>query len=129
MILGNSIRNLNPQQKYLIYKSYVLPIALYKFQLWYYNKAPLSYPLKTLEKLQKRAALWIVRAFKTSLSFGIETIASLIVRHGSHQGGSLQNGLGDEQTCGTTLASAYVLCHLSAMWSQLQMKERKSKWK
>ena len=27
-----------------------------------------------------------------------------------------------------TLASAYVLCHLSAIWSQLQMKERKSEW-
>jgi len=54
---------------------------------------------------------------------------SLIVRHGSHQGGSLQNGLRDEQTCGTTLASAYVLRCLSAAWSQLQMKERKSEWK
>ena len=51
------------------------------------------------------------------------------VRHSSHQGGSPQNGLGDERTCGTTLALAYVLCHLSAMWSQLQMKERKSEWK
>ena len=36
------------------------------------------------------------------------------VRHGSHQGGSPQNGLGDEQTCGTILASAYVLRRLSA---------------
>ena len=45
------------------------------------------------------------------------------VRHGSHQGGSPQNGLGDERTCGTTLASAYVLRCLSATWSQLQMKE------
>jgi len=52
-----------------------------------------------------------------------------VVKHGSHQGGSLQNGLGDEWTCGTTLASAYVLRHLSAAWSQLQMKEGKSKWK
>ena len=46
------------------------------------------------------------------------------VRRGSHQGGSLQNGLRDEQTCGTTLASAYVLRRLSATWSQLQVKER-----
>jgi len=38
------------------------------------------------------------------------------VRHGSHQGGSPWNGLGGEQTCGMTLASAYVLCHLSAAW-------------
>ena len=51
------------------------------------------------------------------------------VRRGSHRGGSPQNGLGDERTCGTTLASAYVLRRLSAAWSQLQMKKRKSKWK
>ena len=42
-----------------------------------------------------------------------------VVRCSSHQGGSPQNGLGDEWTCGTTLASAYVLCRLSAAWSQL----------
>ena len=52
-----------------------------------------------------------------------------LVRHGSHQGGSPQNGLRDERTCGTTLASAYVLRCLSAAWSQLQMKEGKSEWK
>ena len=46
------------------------------------------------------------------------------VRHGSHWNGSLRNGLGDEQTCGTTLASAYVLCYLSAAWSQLQIMRR-----
>jgi len=45
----------------------------------------------------------------------------LCVRHGSHWSGSLQNRLGEEQTCGTTLASAYVLHCLSAAWSQLQM--------
>ena len=53
---------------------------------------------------------------------------SLIVRCGSHWGRSLQNRLGDEWTCGTTLASAYVLRRLSAAWLQLQIKERKSKW-
>jgi len=57
------------------------------------------------------------------------SILSFVVRRSSHQGGSLQNGLGDEQTCETTLASAYVLCCLFAVWSQLQMKERKAKWK
>ena len=46
------------------------------------------------------------------------------VRCGLHWGGSLQNILGDEWTCGTTLASAYVLHRLSAVWLQLQMKER-----
>ena len=53
---------------------------------------------------------------------------SLSVRRGSHRGGSPQDVLGDEQTCGTTLASAYVLRRLSAAWSQLQMKERESEW-
>ena len=48
------------------------------------------------------------------------------VRRGSHWGGSPQNVLRDERTCGTTLASAYVLRCLSAAWSQLQMKERES---
>ena len=51
------------------------------------------------------------------------------VRHGSHWGRSLQNGLGDKQTCRMTLASAYVLRCLSAAWSQLQINERKSEWK
>ena len=51
------------------------------------------------------------------------------VRRGSHWGGSLQDGLGNGRTCGTTLASAYVLRCLSAAWLQLQMKERKSEWK
>ena len=51
-----------------------------------------------------------------------------IVKCSSHWDGSPQNGLGDEWTCGTTLASAYVLHCLSATWSQLQVKERKSKW-
>ena len=51
------------------------------------------------------------------------------VRHGSHQGGSPQDGLRDERTCGMTLASAYVLCRLSAVWSQLQIMGRSSRWK
>ena len=43
------------------------------------------------------------------------------VRYSSHWGRSPQDGLRDEQTCGTILASAYVLYCLSATWSQLQM--------
>jgi len=39
-----------------------------------------------------------------------------------------KDGLRDERTCGTTLASAYVLHRLSAAWLQLQMKGRKSEW-
>jgi len=37
-----------------------------------------------------------------------------------HTGGeSLQEGLGDVQTCRMTLALAYVLRYLSSMWLQL----------
>jgi len=53
---------------------------------------------------------------------------TVLVRRGSHWGRSLQDGLRDEQTCGTTLASAYVLCHLSATWLQLQMMGRSPRW-
>ena len=77
-ILGNSTRGLNPQQKRLLYRSCALPIALYSFQLWFYSKAPLSYPLNSLGKLQRRAAIWILGAFKTSPAYGIEAIAGLI---------------------------------------------------
>ena len=72
------MRGLNSQQKWLLYRSCALLITLYGFQMWFYNKAPLSYPLKTLGKLQRRATLWILGAFKISLSLGIEAIARLI---------------------------------------------------
>ena len=49
--------------------------------MWYYNKAPLSYPLKVLRNMQRRAALWILGAFCTSLLSGIEAIAGLIPIH------------------------------------------------
>jgi len=77
-ILGNSTRGLNPCQKCLLYRYCAMPITLYSFQLWYYNKAPLSYPLRILNKMQRRAALWIVSIFKTSPSMGIEAITGLI---------------------------------------------------
>jgi len=54
----------------------------------------------------------INRTFDFCLLFGDYI---LTVRHSSHQGGSPWNGLGDEQTCGMTLALAYVLCHLSTV--------------
>ena len=59
----------------------------------------------------------------------LSNINYIFVRCGSHQSESPQNGLRDEQTCGMTLASAYVLCHLSATWSQLQMMGRSPRWK
>jgi len=80
-ILGNSVCSLASQQKHLLYRSCILPIALYEFQLWFYNKASLSYPLKELNKMQRRAAIWILDAFHTLPSFDIEAIVSLISIH------------------------------------------------
>jgi len=53
-------------------------------------------------------------------------LGSLIILSGAvHiRGESSQDGLRVVQTCGITLASAYMLRHLSAAWSQLQMIER-----
>jgi len=77
-LLGNLSRGINPIQKQLLYRYCILPIALYGFQLWYYNKAPLSYHMKILDKMQRRAAIWILEAFKTLPSAGIEAIAGII---------------------------------------------------
>jgi len=77
-LLGNSLRGINPLQKQLLYRCCILPIALYRFQLWYYNKTPLSYHMKILDKMQRRAAIWILGAFKSLPSEGIEAIAGII---------------------------------------------------
>jgi len=77
-LLGNSSQGINPLQKRLLYRCYVLPIALYGFQLWFYNKAPISYHMKILDKMQRRAAIWILGAFKTLLLKGIKAIAGII---------------------------------------------------
>jgi len=77
-LLGNSSCRISPIQKRQLYRCCILPIVLYGFQLWYYNKAPLSYHLKLLNKMQRRAAIWILGAFKMSPSEGIEAIAGLI---------------------------------------------------
>ena len=77
-LLGNSSQGISPLQKQLLYRCCVLPIALYRFQLWFYNKAPLSYHMKVLNKMQKRAAIWILGAFKTLPSMGIKAIAGII---------------------------------------------------
>ena len=77
-LLGNSSRGINLIQKCLLYRCCILPIALYGFQLWFYNKALLSYHMKILGKMQRRAMIWILGTFKTSPLEGIEAIAGLI---------------------------------------------------
>ena len=77
-IFGNSNWDINLIQKCLLYRTCILPIMLYGFQLWFYNYAPMSYHLKILGKMQRRAAIWILGAFKTSPSFSIKAITGLI---------------------------------------------------
>jgi len=77
-LLGNSSRGISPLQKRLLYRCCTLPIALYGFQMWYYNKAPISYHMKILTKMQRRAAVWILEAFKTLPSEGTKAITGII---------------------------------------------------
>ena len=77
-LLGNSSREINPVQKYQLYRCCVLPIALYGFQFWFYNKVSLSYHMKILGKMQRRTAIWILEAFKTLPTEDIEAITRII---------------------------------------------------
>ena len=43
-LLGSSTQGINPIQKRLLYRCCILPIALYRFQLWFYNKVPSHTP-------------------------------------------------------------------------------------
>jgi len=67
-ILGNSLRELLYLQKWLLYQTCIMPIALYGFQLWYFKEAPIFYLLKELRKIQYKAVLWIIGVYQTSLS-------------------------------------------------------------
>ena len=80
-ILGNLTRGLISLQKRWLYRYCALPIVLYNFQLWYYNKALLHYSLNALKKIQQRVAIWITSAFCTSSSKGIKAISGLIPVH------------------------------------------------
>ena len=77
-LLGNSSWGINSLQKRKLYRCCILSIALYSFQLWFYNKAPMSYHMKILDKMQRRAAIWILDAFKTSPIEGMDAIAGII---------------------------------------------------
>ena len=55
---------------------------------------------------------------------------TMLVSDAVHTGDeSPQDSLRDVQTCRTILASAYMLCHLSTVWSQFQIRERSLSWK
>jgi len=48
-ILGNPARGLLPIQKRLLYRTYILPITLYGFQIWFFKGAPM---VKNLAELK-----------------------------------------------------------------------------
>ena len=77
-IISNSNHSINPLQKHLLFRSCVLSITLYRFQLWYYKYTLVAYHLKILGKIQRRAAIWILGAFKTFPSYNVKAIADLI---------------------------------------------------
>ena len=80
-MLNNSSRGFLPFQKRLLYRSYVVPIATYGFQLWYFSRAPTKAQVSLLATMQYKATLWILGAFHTSLTGGIEALAGLIPIH------------------------------------------------
>ena len=103
-ILGNLLCGIILTQKHLLYRCCTLPIALYSFQLWFYNCTPLLYPLKILSKMQRRAAIWILGVFKMSPLKGIEALAGLIpIRH------HLQKLMGRSQLCTLALPPNHLI--------------------
>ena len=77
-MLSNSSWGLLPMQKRLLYRTCILPIVMYGFNLWFFKGAPIVKNINELKKIQHKAALWITSTFWTSPSDGIETIAGLI---------------------------------------------------
>jgi len=67
----------------------------------------MAYHLKILGKMQRRAALWILGAFKTSPSYGIEAIVGLIPIN-LH----LQKLGGRSQLRASKLSSSHLICLL-----------------
>jgi len=113
----------NPFHQSLLLKTVSLICYNLKILEWIKEKEPC---IGWYKRTQKRTLYMIV--YLIYLDWWSVLLLWLAVRHGSHQGGSPQNRLGDKRTCGITLASAYVLHCLSAAWLQLQMKGGKSEW-
>jgi len=81
LALGNSVRGLKPKHKRLLYRSCIMPITLYGIRLWNYDGARVKGTMKELTKIQRRAAIWILGAFKTSPTGAVESLAGLIPIH------------------------------------------------
>ncbi|KAF4614683.1 hypothetical protein D9613_002817 [Agrocybe pediades] len=81
VMLGSSTRGLSPKEKRLLYRSCVLPITTYGYRLWFYEGARIKGVLADFRKMQRKAALWITGAFRTSPTGGVESLAGLIPIH------------------------------------------------
>jgi len=46
-------------QKQLLYRTCILPIALYGFNLWFFKGALIVKNINELKKMQQKVALWI----------------------------------------------------------------------
>ncbi|CAA7267560.1 unnamed protein product [Cyclocybe aegerita] len=80
-MLGNSTRGLSPKQRCLLYRLCVVPIATYSYRLWYFDGAHNKGVMNQLKRMQQKAALWIMGAFHTSPTGGLEALAGLIPVH------------------------------------------------
>jgi hypothetical protein len=80
-MLGNSVRGLDPMLKRLLYRSCVVPVATYGCKLWLNPFAKCKGLFDLYRRMQRRTALWITGAFKTSPSGGVESLAGLIPIH------------------------------------------------
>ncbi|RXW12783.1 hypothetical protein EST38_g13070 [Candolleomyces aberdarensis] len=76
-MLGNSTRGLSLRNKRIPYRACVVPIATYGHRLWYYEGAKVKGALKSLNSMQRKAALWITGAFRTSPTGGVGSLAGL----------------------------------------------------
>ncbi|CAA7265984.1 unnamed protein product [Cyclocybe aegerita] len=59
----------------------VVPIATYGYCLWYFNGARNKGAMNQLKWMQRKAALWIMGAFRTSPTGSLEALAGLIPVH------------------------------------------------
>ncbi|CAA7267352.1 unnamed protein product [Cyclocybe aegerita] len=80
-MLGNSTRGLSPKQRRLLYSPCVVPIATYGYRLWYFDGTCNKGSMNQLKRMQRKAALWITGAFRTSPTGGLEALAGLIPIH------------------------------------------------
>jgi len=93
--------------------------------LWWFSECCWFY---LLSEMGRHLWFWEFPQYGLGIWFGQYLIKWRCVRCSSHWGGSPQDGLRDVQTYWMILASAYVLCCLSAVWLQLQMIGRSLRW-